>query len=158
MISYAMSAALLPLVALLLSAPLVTPLSTPLLQAALSGHADDVKKALHQDPSALRAVDDNQRTALALASAFNPDPAVAQALINAGSDLEARDVHGKTPLMLAAQFNTVQVVNLLLAAGADPRARDLKHRTAADAADRNPLVSWTPTYWKLYRLQYRGFP
>lgn len=44
--------------------------------------------------------------------------------IERGDDLNARDVGGQTPLMLAAARNKPQICRLLLAAGADPHLSD----------------------------------
>ncbi len=48
-----------------------------------------------------------------------------QALIQAGADVNAKDVNGKTPLMFAVESNvSSEVVRLLIAAGADVNAQD----------------------------------
>jgi len=41
---------------------------------------------------------------------------------------------GKTALMMAAMFNHVQMVELLVARGADPKARDAAGNTALSVA------------------------
>ncbi len=41
---------------------------------------------------------------------------------------------GKTALMMAAMFNHVQMVELLIARGADPKARDAVGNTALSVA------------------------
>ena len=58
---------------------------------------------------------------------FDPNltPEGVRALLDAGADLEARDVYGWTPLMSAARSNeNAEVVQLLLDAGADLEARN----------------------------------
>jgi hypothetical protein len=47
-----------------------------------------------------------------------------EALLAKGSDLEARDKNGRTPLMLAAQYGRTACVRLLLSKGAKADARD----------------------------------
>lgn len=54
--------------------------------------------------------------------------------IERGDDLDARDVHGMTPLMLAAARNKAGVCRQLLNAGADPGLIDPLGRTALDVA------------------------
>ena len=58
-------------------------------------------------------------TALMPVAAFNTDPAVAQALIDAGADVAAREANGWSALMYAAAFNPdPEVVQVLLDGGA----------------------------------------
>jgi hypothetical protein len=47
----------------------------------------------------------------------------------AGADLEARDEHDRTALLLAATYDRVEVARLLVARGADPDALDDRHDT-----------------------------
>lgn len=54
--------------------------------------------------------------------------AVAVAL-RAGADIEARDEHGRTALLLAATFDRVPVAEVLVAMGADADALDDRHDT-----------------------------
>ncbi len=44
-------------------------------------------------------------TALMLASGWNQEVEVARALLAAGSEVNARNVNGMTPLMIAATYN-----------------------------------------------------
>ena len=85
--------------------------------------------------------------ALALASldnsslhwaACNQDPAVLGPLIEAGADLEAWNLHGLTPLQLAAYINpNPAVIRSLLEAGADVNARNYRGETPLHLAARN---------------------
>ncbi|TCV85890.1 ankyrin repeat domain-containing protein [Sulfurirhabdus autotrophica] len=57
-------------------------------------------------------------------------PDVVQALIDAGSDFEHQIVYGTRPLMVAAGYGEAGVVEVLLKAGADPKAKNEGGRTA----------------------------
>jgi uncharacterized protein len=63
--------------------------------------------------------------------------AVAEMLIHGGADVDAPQRHGYTPLMGAAQNGLAATVQLLLARGADPVARNDDVLTAAELADRS---------------------
>ncbi len=52
-----------------------------------------------------------------------------RAALAAGADLETRDANGRTPLLLAAANDHVEVAKTLVAAGADPDALDDRHDT-----------------------------
>jgi len=70
--------------------------------------------------------------------------AVARLLLARGARVDAPAPNGRTPLMLAAQHGSEELVDALLAAGADPSARDRREVTAADmatAAGREPLAA-----------------
>ena len=68
--------------------------------------------------------------ALFMAAAYNEQPSVAQALIDAGSDVNASLEGGVTALMMAAAVNSnPEVVEILLAAGADVNARTVSGET-----------------------------
>jgi uncharacterized protein len=61
---------------------------------------------------------------------------VAEMLIHGGADVDAAQRQGYTPLMGAAQNGLASTVQLLLARGADPKARNEDVLTAAELADR----------------------
>ncbi|KRC53686.1 hypothetical protein ASE19_14275 [Nocardioides sp. Root79] len=67
-------------------------------------------------------------TALLRAAERGDADAVAVAL-RAGADIEARDGHRRTALLLASTFDRVAVAELLVAMGADPDALDDRHDT-----------------------------
>jgi ankyrin repeat protein len=59
---------------------------------------------------------------------------IAEALLDAGADIEAQDKNGETPLRRAVNCGQEQLVRLLLSRGADPRSTDRHGRTPIDAA------------------------
>jgi len=59
---------------------------------------------------------------------------IAEALLDAGADIEARDKNGETPLRRAVNCSQERMVCLLLSRGADPRSTDRNGRTPIDAA------------------------
>ena len=59
---------------------------------------------------------------------------IAEALVDAGADIEARDKNGETPLRRAVNCDRAQIVSLLLRRGADARSTDRHGRTPIDAA------------------------
>jgi len=87
-------------------------------------------------------------TPLHFAAAFNDDPDVISALVDAGADLIARDKEwGATPLHWAAWSNdNPGIIIALLEAGADPNVRDSRDSTPLHAAadqSRNPEIILT---------------
>lgn len=59
-----------------------------------------------------------------LAAAGEGDAEAVSAALAAGADIEARDGHLRTPLLLAALADHVAAAEVLIAAGADPDAQD----------------------------------
>jgi truncated hemoglobin YjbI len=59
---------------------------------------------------------------------------VAQALLDHGATIDARDAAGQTPLRRAVNCRRLQIVRLLVRHGADPRAMDRHGLTPLDAA------------------------
>ena len=109
---------------------------TPLLAAATRGHEEivDMLLAAHANPN---TPDQFGYTPL-LAAVEHRHEKIAQRLIKAGAAVNAfghcgdQCALGHTPLGNAAQNNDVQLTKLLLAAGADPRARGQFAMLAAD--------------------------
>ena len=80
-------------------------------------------------------------TPLHFAAMDNENPAVIDALLAAGADLEARESRGMTPLSLAVFFgDSPAAFDTLLAAGADPRAVDDLGMTPLHFASRSVVT------------------
>lgn len=106
-----------------------------LFSAARDLTADEVRAALVRT-SAVDLRDAYGQTPLMYAAAHNIAE-VAQLLIRAGADVNARTLAGWTPLMYAARNRAhPEVLELLLNAGADPLARNQDGETALEVARR----------------------
>lgn len=106
---------------------------TPLMLAAGLGNLEMVR-ALIKAGADVKATDERDYTALFYAT-YNPEldrgfPEVVRALIDAGAEVETQIFYGVRPLMLAAGSGEAGVVDVLLKAGADPKARNEGGRTA----------------------------
>jgi ankyrin repeat protein len=95
---------------------------TPLLVAAKSDSSNDIVKLLLKQGADLRAMDFLHTKPLRAATLGN-DTETIRTPIDAGVDVNAADLPGITPLMMAAGWNgNTQAVQLLLAHGADAKA------------------------------------
>ncbi|HWB99744.1 MAG TPA: ankyrin repeat domain-containing protein, partial [Bryobacteraceae bacterium] len=76
-------------------------------------------------------------TALHVAAPYGR-PEILQALLDAGATVDAKDIRGMTPLMLAVASDRSHAgsVRLLLAKGADPKVKDIYGATVEDWARR----------------------
>jgi uncharacterized protein len=72
-------------------------------------------------------------------AAASGDTALTAVLLNQGAALDARDDHGRTPLMLAVMQSRLDVVRLLLNRGADPNIADSTGRTPLQQAKQQNL-------------------
>ena len=87
----------------------------------------------------IRLGDFRAQSPIFLAASINPNPAVIEALVRAGADLERTGPSGHTVLHDAANY-IPRAFPLLLRLGADPEARDAEGRTPMDFARENPVL------------------
>ncbi len=98
---------------------------TPLEMARERGH-EGLERILTRVTDAKPPADPD--AALLRAAREGDADAVARAL-RAGADIEARDEHRRTALLLASTYDRVAVAEVLVAMGADPDALDDRHDT-----------------------------
>jgi ankyrin repeat protein len=110
--------------------------ATPLMYAAAVGSVDAVKALLAKGADA-KAKNSFDATALMWGVA---NPEKVRLLVDAGADVNARSKQGMTALLIAANnAGSVEIVRLLLAKGADPKATDEGGTTLLAAATANDL-------------------
>lgn len=80
----------------------------------------------------------------------NPDPEIITALIDGGSNVNARSVGGTTPLIGAATKNTnPEVLLILLKNGANSGIKDRAGKTAFDYAKENEFIKDSVAFFEL---------
>jgi len=104
---------------------------TPLMIAAIRGSLPAVQMLVKRGA----AVNREGWTPLHYACS-GPDNGVTAWLLAQGAEINARSENGTTPLMMAARYGATDLVQVLLNAGAEPRAANEQELTAADFADR----------------------
>ena len=104
---------------------------TALIRAAATGKLEMVKTLLARgaDATAANALG---RTALILTR----NTGIAQALLAAGTPIDAQDSRGRTALMYAATRGDLPIAKVLLSSGADTTLRDAEGKSAAELAAR----------------------
>ena len=102
---------------------------TPLMMAALRGQLDWTQRLLERGA----ALNRTGWTPLHYA-ATGPEPKLVTLLLGRGAQIEAPSPNRTTPLMMAARYGPEDAVNLLLAAGASPQARNDLGLNAGDFA------------------------
>jgi len=111
----------------------------PAVYAAGKGYTDILKLLLDADAD-VNQVYGNGLTALMWAAGHANDVpsaeglATAKLLIERGAKFDIADNRGKTALMIAAERNHPEIVELLLKAGANPMSQDKQGKTAAQLA------------------------
>lgn len=104
---------------------------SPLMMAALKGHLDLARTLIE------RGADVNKTgwTALHYA-ATGGHLAIIELLLEHHAYIDAESPNGTTPLMMAAQYGSIDAVRLLLEAGADPKLKNQLGLSAIDFAHR----------------------
>ncbi|XP_052283272.1 transient receptor potential cation channel subfamily A member 1-like [Dreissena polymorpha] len=114
--------------------------STPLHFAAAQGSVDMVRLMHEVQPerfkAALHMQDVLRMTPLHRAALFD-HVAVVKLLLEHGSDIDARDTHERTPLILASTKGGWRTVHLLLESGADINLKDKENRNFLHLAIKN---------------------
>jgi ankyrin repeat protein len=72
----------------------------------------------------------------------------------AGAKVEARDGYGYSPLHDAALSGRADVVEFLLSAGANPKAKNRDGETLFDLVRRSSALKGTDAYWLLNEARY----
>jgi ankyrin repeat protein len=110
--------------------------ATPLMYAAAVGSVDAIKALLAKGADA-KAKNSFDATALMWGVA---NPEKVRLLLDAGADVNARSKQGMTALLIAANnAGSTEIVRLLVAKGADPKATDEGGTTLLAAATANDL-------------------
>ncbi|MHB1301272.1 MAG: ankyrin repeat domain-containing protein [Burkholderiales bacterium] len=130
-------------------------MSEKLFEAAKSGNISLVKSLLGNGAE-VDAADERGWTALFMAC-HNPEidrgfPEVVETLIKAGADFEKPIGYGIRPLMLAAGYGEAGVVEVLLNAGAQVRARNEGGRTALQMATDKNYIDVINLLWEAEML------
>ena len=129
--------------------------NTALMNAASNGNVEGVKLLLAKGAN-VNAVSSREIlekvkngsialggfTPLLLATAYGP-PEVVKALLDAGAQVNVKDIRGMTPLMLAVATDrqNIEIVRMLLAKGADVKAKSDAGETAYDWARKIGVAS-----------------
>ena len=123
--------------------------STALLGAAACGHLRVVQQLLAR--GADTAVVNNEGFTLLMEAAWGGEEAVVEIALNQPNvDLEARSIRGRTALLEAAEEGHKQVVEQLLARGANPAVED---------TDGNTMLRWAQENgWVDLAAQFFAFP
>jgi ankyrin repeat protein len=109
---------------------------TALHLALFSGSEPTVRAVLGRDPD----IEAPARSSVAVrvrpihTAVFVRNVRLAEVLLDAGADVNAREFGGSTPLHAVANNGDVDMARFLLARGADPRLTDDQSRTAVDIA------------------------
>jgi len=110
-------------------------LSQAISSGNIDGNVDEVKELLAGEdlPDSFR-----ERALFVALDSHTPTTEMVKFLLQRGALVDARNVSGETPLIMFAELaeNHPEIVELLLANGADPHAKDDQGKTALDVARR----------------------
>ena len=125
---------------------------TPLYNACITGSLDSAKSLLAggADPNLVfsyRSPVDGRLEKAVVALMFVRTTEIAEMLIAAGANVNTTDANGTTPLMRAAFKGSVELVRLLLKAGASPQTRQIKRPKKKPHTARE-LVESKIEFWK----------
>ncbi|KAI1292899.1 Serine/threonine-protein phosphatase 6 regulatory ankyrin repeat subunit B [Halotydeus destructor] len=98
-------------------------------KAIVIGDLETVQQALTAEPNLTRAKDENGFMPIHLATYHNNREIVEYLCRDFGNSVILRDHSGRTSLHLAAQNKNDEIYRILVTAGADPRAFDLRGKT-----------------------------
>jgi cytohesin len=103
---------------------------------AVEQNSPEIVRLLLDRKAEVNVVNKERKTALLLAA--DSSAGIPEILLAHGADLQARDLEGRTPLLVACNSDHAQedTVHLLLAKGAEANARDKSGNTALILAAR----------------------
>lgn len=104
---------------------------TLLARACRSGDVVETQRWLHERPQDLDVPDYAENTPLQIA-ALEGNTEVVQILLDAGCDINCKNIDKETPLIDAVENGHLEVVELLLKAGLDPRQTNAKGQEPLD--------------------------
>jgi acyl-CoA-binding protein len=100
---------------------------------------ENLRRTLKTNPTLIHEIDQNQQTLLHWAVDGDNEAAVAY-LIEQGSNVNAQDANGLTPLCYAAELDMGDMVDVLLKAGADPTIIGLDGQNAWDLTPKKGII------------------
>ena len=123
---------------------------TALSEAAIFGNTENIQALLAAGADVQATVSSGQYAPLTLA-VFRNDPRIVRMFLNAGSNVNAKDSSGSSPLMWAAysERGNPEIVEMLVKAGADINSRNKNGETALTWAKRNGDTPLTQALKKL---------
>ncbi len=126
---------------------------TPLLKAAQEDHLDLIRLLVDHGAELNAQISYSKETALILALK-NKNLEACQFLIQAGADVNLADTFGYTPLMRSVKLIQIDIMRLLLEAGADKsiQNRRNKRRTAYDYAAEHSKLKHHPDILEMLRV------